>query len=152
MSFLYPLYFLGAVALAAPLLLHLRKRPPKNQILFSSLMFLEKTPEKLTRRSKLEKWLLLALRCLALLLLALMFARPFVRERAFAAGLSEGRRVLYLVDRSASMQRPDLWAQALQALRRDLQKSEEHTSEFQSRIRISYAVFCVNKKTITKIR
>src|SRR3546814_7125810 len=29
-------------------------------------------------------------------------------------------------------------------------RSEEHTSELQSLMRISYAVFCFNKKTITK--
>src|SRR3546814_1679389 len=29
-------------------------------------------------------------------------------------------------------------------------RSEEHTSELQSLMRISYAVFCLNKKTITK--
>src|SRR3546814_7214592 len=30
-----------------------------------------------------------------------------------------------------------------------LDRSEEHTSELQSRMRISYAVFCLKKKTIT---
>lgn len=112
MSFLFPLYFLGALALAAPLLLHLRKRPPKDQTVFSSLMFLDKTPEKLTRRSKLEKLFLLALRCLVLLLLALMFARPFVVDQSFGTEASQGRRVVFLLDKSASMQREDLWSQA----------------------------------------
>src|SRR3546814_3218878 len=31
---------------------------------------------------------------------------------------------------------------------RDFEKSEEHTSELQSLMRISYAVFCLQKKTI----
>src|SRR3546814_6370520 len=31
----------------------------------------------------------------------------------------------------------------------DHQRSEEHTSELQSLMRISYAVFCLKKKTIT---
>src|SRR3546814_8370136 len=31
----------------------------------------------------------------------------------------------------------------------DLARSEEHTSELQSLMRISYAVFCLKKKTIT---
>src|SRR3546814_7954993 len=35
-------------------------------------------------------------------------------------------------------------------LRRNLKRSEEHTSELQSLIRISYAVFCLKKKTKTK--
>src|SRR3546814_5755666 len=35
------------------------------------------------------------------------------------------------------------------ALRRGGDRSEEHTSELQSLMRISYAVFCLKKKTIT---
>src|SRR3546814_9520244 len=31
------------------------------------------------------------------------------------------------------------------------QRSEEHTSELQSLMRISYAVFCLKKKTVTNI-
>ena len=31
---------------------------------------------------------------------------------------------------------------------RDLSRSEEHTSELQSHVRISYAVFCLKKKTL----
>src|SRR3546814_5546975 len=33
---------------------------------------------------------------------------------------------------------------------RRLERSEEHTSELQSLMRISYAVFCLKKKTITQ--
>src|SRR3546814_1510882 len=35
----------------------------------------------------------------------------------------------------------------LQAMRRRAVRSEEHTSELQSLMRISYAVFCLKKKT-----
>ena len=108
----------------APLLLHLRKRPPKDQTVFSSLMFLDKTPEKLTRRSKLEKLFLLALRCLVLLLLALMFARPFVADQPFGAEVSQGRRVVLLIDKSASMQREDLWSQANKKIEEELKTLE----------------------------
>jgi len=124
MSFLFPLYFLGAAALAAPILLHLRKRPPKDHTTFSSLMFLEKTPEKLTRRSKLEKLFLLALRCLVLLLLALMFARPFFVDQPIAAGASQGRRVVFMLDKSASMRRADLWSQSIMRMEEELKTLE----------------------------
>src|SRR3546814_3448181 len=39
---------------------------------------------------------------------------------------------------------------AVQALRGGLVRSEEHTSELQSLMRISYAVFCLKKKKTTK--
>src|SRR3546814_2667588 len=44
----------------------------------------------------------------------------------------------------ASDRRPDAWRRALPG-RAD--RSEEHTSELQSLMRISYAVFCLKKKT-----
>src|SRR5690606_24028110 len=76
-SFLFPLYLLGAAAIALPILLHLRRRPPKEHMEFGSLMFLTKSPERVTRRTRLEHLVLLALRCLAIVLLALAFGRPF---------------------------------------------------------------------------
>lgn len=120
MSFLFPLYLLGAAAIAIPILLHLRRRPPKEHQTFSSLMFLEKSPERLTRRTRIERWLLLALRCLALILLALMFGRPFLKSTTLPLGEGEGSRVVVLVDSSASMRRSDLWEKALAETRKAL--------------------------------
>lgn len=116
MTWLFPLYLAGAAAIVLPILLHLRRRPPKERVVFSSLMFLEKTPEILTKRSKLEQLLLLALRCLALLLLAIMFARPFVRGGSDSLVAGKGEAVVLLVDTSASMQRGDLWPQAVKTI------------------------------------
>ena len=113
MSFLFPLYLLGAAAIAVPILLHLRKRPPKEHMEFGSLMFLEKSPERLTRRTRLERWLLLLLRCLAVILLALAFGRPFMKSFALPNEDSAITRAIVLVDRSASMRRENLWEQAL---------------------------------------
>src|SRR3546814_8595755 len=39
------------------------------------------------------------------------------------------------------------WNQTLRETVRPLERSEEHTSELQSLMRISYAVFCLKKKT-----
>src|SRR5690606_9336564 len=113
----FPLYLLGAAAIAVPILLHLRRRPPKERVEFGSLMFLEKTPERLVRRSRLEQILLLALRCLALILLALAFGRPYLQSSLLPEAEEPGQRVLLLVDRSASMQREGLRAAAIDAAR-----------------------------------
>ncbi len=116
MSWLFPLYLAGVAAVIAPILLHLRRRPPKDRVAFSSLMFLEQTERQPTRRRRLENWLLLLARCLILILIAGMFARPF--QRGAAQVLDDGRESLVvLVDRSASMRRGDLWTQALKAAR-----------------------------------
>ena len=113
MSFLAPLYILGALAIAAPIVLHLIRRTPKGEVPFSSLMFLTPTPPRLTRRSRLDNILLLLLRAAALALLALAFARPFLREPALLNfGDIERRRDLVLIDTSASLRRGDLWAKS----------------------------------------
>ena len=44
MSFLAPLFLLGAAALALPVLFHLIRRTSREKITFSSLMFLQQTP------------------------------------------------------------------------------------------------------------
>ena len=75
MSFLAPLFLAGALAVGLPILFHLIRRTSREQTLFSSLMFLEPTPPRVTRRSRLENIILLLLRCLILCLLALGFAR-----------------------------------------------------------------------------
>ncbi|WP_165219399.1 BatA domain-containing protein [Aquisphaera insulae] len=112
MSFLTPLYLLGALAIAAPIVLHLIRRTTRGETPFSSLMFLEPSPPRLTRRSRLDQWFLLLLRAAALALLAFAFARPFLREPA-AMSLGQGdRRIALLIDTSASMKRADLWSRA----------------------------------------
>ncbi|MGI9242361.1 MAG: BatA domain-containing protein [Verrucomicrobiales bacterium] len=114
MNFLFPLYLAGAAAVALPIYLHLRRRPPKDSVEFSSLMFLEPTEHQpLKRRSQLEHIPLLLLRCLALLLLAAMFSRPFFADKdsEAVAGL---KRTVILLDVSASMQRADAWEQAVE--------------------------------------
>ena len=76
-------------------------------------MFLSPTPPRLTRRSRLDDWLLLLLRAAALLLLAIAFARPFLRQpAALDPADAERRRVVVLVDASASLRRAGLWDRA----------------------------------------
>ena len=114
MSFLAPFFLVGGLALALPVVFHLIRRITRERTVFSSLLFLDPTPPRLTRRSRLENWLLLALRCLVLALLALGFARPFLKDRV-APPDPEGSavRTVILIDSSASMRRPELWKDAV---------------------------------------
>ncbi|MBL9117433.1 MAG: BatA and WFA domain-containing protein [Verrucomicrobiaceae bacterium] len=113
MNFLFPLFLAAGAAVIAPLLLHLRRQPPSKVTEFSSLDFLQPTAVPTTTKRRLERWLLLLLRCLALLLLALIFARPY--RSSADADLQKGRgtATLILLDRSASMSRGDLWEDAV---------------------------------------
>jgi hypothetical protein len=113
MSFLAPLFLLGGAAVALPILYHLVRRTTRERTPFSSLMFLRPSPPRLSERSRLENLLLLILRALVVILLALGFARPFFTgSDAQAADTAPARRVVLLIDRSASMQRGDLWSAA----------------------------------------
>ncbi|MBP87046.1 MAG: hypothetical protein CMJ64_10075 [Planctomycetaceae bacterium] len=125
MSLLTPLYMLGLAGIALPILFHLIRRTPRGRQTFSSLMFLAPSPPRLTRRSRIEQWLLLLLRAAALMLLALAFARPFLREAAnLSLSGTRGRRVAILLDTSASMRRGDVWQQAIAKVRETIDSLE----------------------------
>ncbi|MES2708953.1 MAG: BatA domain-containing protein [Verrucomicrobiota bacterium] len=109
MSFLAPLFLLGALAVAAPVIFHLIRRTTRERTPFSSLLFLQPDPPRLTERSRVEHWLLLLLRAAALALLALAFARPFFRAEAVPQSPDgSAKRTVLLVDVSASMRRSGL--------------------------------------------
>ncbi|QDT33075.1 BatA domain-containing protein [Thalassoglobus polymorphus] len=115
MSFLTPLYLLAGLAVGLPVLFHLIRRTPKGRQVFSSLMFLQPSPPRVTKRSRIEDWLLLILRALAVCLLAIAFARPFLRSQDSLDGeKAPGRRIVLLIDTSASMLRPKFWETALE--------------------------------------
>lgn len=110
MNFLTPLFLLGGLAIAGPIIFHLIKRTTRERTVFSSLMFLMPTPPRLSKRSRLEHWLLLLLRCLALGLLALGFSRPFLKQTPLDDPTAvQPRRIVVLLDVSASMRRTGLW-------------------------------------------
>jgi hypothetical protein len=108
------LYIAGIAAVALPILFHMIRSTPRGRIPFSTVMFLRPSPPRITRRSRLENWPLLLLRVLALTLLAMAFARPFLREAArIGVEKNRGRQIAILLDTSASMRRGDLWKQTL---------------------------------------
>ena len=114
MNFLYGLYLAGIAAVSLPILFHMIRRTPRGRMPFSTTMFLDPSPPRITRRSRVEHWPLLILRGLALTLIALAFARPFLRQFLQTEQPPEdGTRVLVLVDTSASMQRDGMWEQAV---------------------------------------
>ncbi len=113
MSFLAPLYALGLLAVAGPILFHLIRRRPKGEVPFSSLMFLSPSPPPPARKRRIDQLLLLLLRSAALVLLGVAFMRPFLRHDAAAEAGEAGQRVVILIDTSASLKRGDLWRQAV---------------------------------------
>ena len=104
MSFLNPLFFIGSLALAVPILIHLVRRDKSEIVRFSSLMFLLRIPRKTIRQQKLRNLLLMALRLLLLALLIGAFARPYlVESNAAVTPDSQSRGLVLLLDNSYSM-------------------------------------------------
>jgi hypothetical protein len=100
LRFLSPLFLLGALAVAIPIVLHLFRRRNDPVVPFSALRFLQAVPIEQARRRRLQDVLLLALRVAALLLLAAGFARPYFET---PAGPSDAGVTIVAVDVSASM-------------------------------------------------
>lgn len=93
--------FLGIfVAAAIPVILHLIRVRRAPRIELGTLRFLREVLRKNARRRAIERWLLLALRVGAVGLLALLFARPYVRRGEEG---DAGAAVAILIDRSGSM-------------------------------------------------
>ena len=113
MSFLYPLFLAGIAAVGLPIVLHMIRRHTRKRITFSSLMFLRTTIPRFKNRSRIENLLLLILRCIILCLLAFGFSRPFFPREAVESRVGLGRRIVLLVDTSASMRRAGMWDQAI---------------------------------------
>lgn len=117
MGFLVPAFLAGLAALGIPLLMHLRDRNEETPTRFPSLMFLVRLPIRTSDRRTVTDWPLLLLRALAVGLLAVAFARPFL-GRATAAGASgRVRSVVLLLDRSLSMGFAGTWAAAQDSAR-----------------------------------
>ncbi len=121
MSFLTLAFGLGGLAIAFPLIFHLIRRSPRGRQTFSSLMFLEDSPPRLTQRSRLDDWILLLMRIGIISLIALAFMRPFFRTSALLnQGSLVGRQVAILLDRSSSMQREGTWDKAIDIAKKTL--------------------------------
>jgi len=107
MSFLYPAFLLGALAIAVPIVLHLLRRDVAPEVPFTAVHLLRKSPIERSRRRRLRDLLLLAARIAALFLLAAAFARPYATGAA-----APGELVIVAVDRSLSMGAPGRMAKA----------------------------------------
>ncbi len=117
MTWLYSLYWLGALAAAGPVLFHMWRRIPRGERPFSTLMFLTPSPPRITSRSRVEHWLLMLLRAGALALLALAFTRPLWRTPITEPDDAKADQLLaVLVDTSASMRRTGLWEDLVRKL------------------------------------
>ncbi|TVQ75520.1 MAG: VWA domain-containing protein [Phycisphaeraceae bacterium] len=100
MTFLHPAIFIaGVAAVSIPILIHLLLRQRRKPIPWAAMRFLLEAFRRQRRRLRVQQWLLLATRCLIVLLLAAAIARPLI-DAAGALFAGSGRDVYFLVDES----------------------------------------------------
>ncbi|MBF8299798.1 MAG: hypothetical protein HW394_168, partial [Acidobacteria bacterium] len=103
LSFLSPLFLVGAAAAAIPVAIHLFYRRAEPVVDFAAMRYLRRAPVEQSRRRRLRELVLLALRVGALVLLACAFARPYLSESVAAL---TGDATMVLIDTSVSLSAP----------------------------------------------
>jgi hypothetical protein len=95
----------GTLAIAAPIIIHLLNKRKFKIVDWAAMDFLLDADKKNRRRVRLENFLLLFLRCLAIFLLGLLLAQPFLSNE-FSKNILGSAAFEYLVvlDDSLSMQ------------------------------------------------
>ncbi len=78
MTFVHVAFLGGVLAIAVPIVLHLLMRQQPKHLEFPALRFIKRRESTNRRQMRLRHWLLLALRCAVILLLALALARPSI--------------------------------------------------------------------------
>jgi hypothetical protein len=104
MGFVTPALLGGALLVAVPIVLHLIMRREAKQLQFPALRFVLRRQTLNQHRLRLRHWLLLALRCAIIALLAFALARPTLRGSGVAG--QEGKQIAaaLVFDNSLRMQ------------------------------------------------
>jgi hypothetical protein len=117
MGFFTPWFLAGAVGVGLPIWLHLLKKHKTTPLPFSSLMFFERRIQSSIKHRRLRYLVLLALRMALIVLIALAFAHPYVRQ-AVAPASRTGEVTVLAIDNSLSMRAGSRLDQAKQMARR----------------------------------
>ncbi|MEM6257189.1 MAG: BatA domain-containing protein [Planctomycetota bacterium] len=108
MTFLNPLLLLGALGIALPILAHLINRQQVKRTDWAAMQFLNTKVRVRSRQIRLRDLLLLAMRCLAILLLVFALARPAIDRTSWSWMPGEERGgVVIALDASYSMSHSD---------------------------------------------
>ncbi len=102
MTFLAPMMLAGTAAVSIPIALHFFYRARYKPLPWAPMRFLKEAIEQTSRRLKFQEWILLLLRCLAIILLAVALARPGFNT-ATVAGRGEAVDAVFVLDTSYSM-------------------------------------------------
>jgi len=104
MTFLSPSILWALFAVSIPLIIHLISLRQTRYEEFSSLRFIKLLEHKTIRHLKINQWLLVLLRTIAILCLILIFSRPLIKGDSVNNFIGDiESRAIILIDNSASM-------------------------------------------------
>ena len=129
MKFAYPGFLFALFTLALPIFLHFYNLRKYKRLYFSNLQFVKQLDQESKSTKKLKHLLVLIARCLAITLLVLGFAQPFIPNTATS---KNGANVLAIyVDNSFSMTLKgtdgELLSEAKEAAKKIIKKSPNNT-------------------------
>lgn len=102
MQFLYPSFLWALLALTIPIIIHLFHFRRFKKVYFTNVKFLKEVKEETSARSRLRNLLVLLMRLLAMALLILAFAQPFLPQ---GSEVEKGNKaVSVFIDNSFSME------------------------------------------------
>ncbi len=136
MSFLSAAFLLALPLAAVPVVLHLLKKRQQEVISWGAMEFLTDAASEGRRFDRIEEWLLLALRTLAVLALVFALAQPLVRP--WAGGSAVGREIVLVLDDSLSTDRQAAGGTLFEAIRqRALDVIDEQTDSESVRVMLA---------------
>ena len=97
MAFVNLSLLLGTLLVTIPIVLHLAMRQKPKKLIFPAIRFIQKRQQTNRRSLRMRHWLLLLLRCLAIVAAALALARPSVGSHLFGSWLTVGLLALLLL-------------------------------------------------------
>ncbi len=104
LSFLQPLAFLGLLAMAVPVLIHLMQRRREVTLVIPTVRFILEAHRRTARRLKVRRWLLLLARILMVAVLTLILARPVLVRREALVNAARPVSAVIILDTSPSME------------------------------------------------
>jgi len=139
-SFVTPAMLAGMALAGLPLAAHLLTRRTRRRIVFPTVRLLHESAASTSRLYRMRRWLLLALRCAAVFLVAWAFARPVWLERSAAPGeLGRGAGVAVVLDTSASVAQQAEGVSLVQSMRAMADRVLDSLARGKDRAGIIYA-------------
>lgn len=107
MSFLNPLFLIALLTVGVPLLIYLLNLRKPRKVQFSTLAFFDSLKTTALKRIRIKRWLLLALRMLAITALVVALSRPFLPSGLGWGSEGDPKVVGIVIDNGPAMAQVD---------------------------------------------